>query len=110
VVNDTTITAVSPAHTVNTVDVTVTTAAGTTIVQPLDQFTFTGLTSYFQWFDMASPGMYNDNIHLLNTTGAAANVPVTLPGATAINVSLPAGAATHVSFGAGHVGGPVVVN
>jgi IPT/TIG domain/Cysteine-rich secretory protein family len=110
VVNDTTITAVTPAHTVSTVDVTVTTAGGTTLVTPLDQFTFTGLTSYFQWFDMASPGMFNDNIHLLNTSAAPANITVTLPGTSAINVSLPAGAATHVSFGAGHVGGPVVVN
>ena len=110
VVNDTTITAVTAAHTVSTVDVTVTTPAGTNAITPLDQFTFTGMASYFQWFDMASPGMSNDNIHLLNTSGSTANITVTLPGASGINVSLAAGAATHVSFGAGHVGGPVVVN
>ena len=110
VVNDTTATAVSPAHTVSTVDVTVTTASGTSTTSPLDQFTFTGLTSYFQWFDLASPGMFNDNIHLLNTSGASANVTVTMPGASGINVVLPAGAQTHVSFGGGHIGGPVLVN
>ena len=110
VVNDTTVTAVSPAQTVSTVDVTVTTANGTSITTPLDQFTFTGMTSFFQWFDMASPGMFNDNVHLLNTSGATANITVTMPGASGINVSLLPGAATHVTFGAGHVGGPVVVN
>jgi hypothetical protein len=68
------------------------------------------MASYFQWFDMASPGMSNDNIHLLNASGSTANITVTLPGASGINLSLAAGAATHVSFGAGHVGGPVVVN
>ncbi len=109
-VNDTTITAVSPAHGVSTVDVTVTTAVGTTTITPLDQFTFTGITSYFQWYDLASPGMFADNIHLLNTSGATANVTVTLPGASAVNVTLAAGAETPVGFGAGHIGGPVVVN
>jgi hypothetical protein len=110
VVNDTTVTAVSPAHTVSTVDVTVTTASGTSATSALDQFTFTGQTSYFQWFDLASPGMVNDNIHLLNTSSSAANITVTMPGASAINVTLAAGAQTHVSFGGGHIGGPVVVN
>jgi uncharacterized protein YkwD len=110
VMNDTTITAVSPANSVSTVDVTVTTAAGTSTITPLDQFTFTGITSYFQWYDLASPGMYADNIHLLNTSGATANVTVTLPGASAINVTLAAGAERPVGFGAGHIGGPVVIN
>jgi len=110
VVNDTTLTAVSPAQTVSTVDITVTTANGTNITTLLDQFTYTGMTSYFQWFDMASPGMFNDNVHLLNTSGATANITVTMPGASGINVTLPAGAQKPVSFGAGHVGGPVVVN
>ncbi|TMC54778.1 MAG: hypothetical protein E6J20_02245 [Chloroflexi bacterium] len=110
VVNDTTITAVSPAQTVSSVDVTVTTASGTSGISPLDQFTFTGLTSYFQWFDLASVGMMNDNIHLLNTSGSTANVTVTMPGASGINVVLASGAQTHVSFGPGHIGGPVLVN
>jgi hypothetical protein len=110
VVNDTTATAVSPAHAVSTVDVMVTTSKGTSAVSPSDQFTYTGLAWYFQWFDMATPGMVGDNIHLLNVGGSTANISVTLPGAMAVNVSLPAGAETHVSFGAGHIGGPVIVN
>ena len=110
VMSDTTVTAMSPAHTVSTTDVTVTTASGTSGSSPLDQFTFTGLTSYFHWFDLASPGMVNDNIHLLNTSASAANVTVTMPGAAGINVVIPAGAQTHVTFGRGHIGGPVVVN
>jgi hypothetical protein len=40
VVNDSTITAVSPAHALGAVDVTVTTPAGTTPASPADQFTF----------------------------------------------------------------------
>src|SRR5205807_1381932 len=84
--------------------------SGTSGSSPLDQFTFTGLTSYFHWFDLASPGMVNDNIHLLNTSASAANVTVTMPGAAGINVVIPAGAQTHVTFGHGHIGGPVVVN
>jgi uncharacterized lipoprotein YmbA len=54
--------------------------------------------------------MLNDNVHLLNTSGALANVTVTLPGANGINVSVAAGAEMNVTFGAGHIGGPVVVN
>src|SRR5256885_13806198 len=96
VVNDTTVTAMSPAHTVSTTDVTVTTASGTSGSSPLDQFTFTGLTSYFHWFDLASPGMVNDNIHLLNTSASAANVTVTMPGAAGINLGIPARAPKHL--------------
>jgi hypothetical protein len=110
VVNDTTLTAVSPAQAVSTVDLAVTTTNGTSSTTPLDQFTYTGQLSYFQWFDLASPGMYNDNIHLINTSASAANVSVTMPGANGINVVVPAGAEKFVTFGAGHVGGPVVVN
>jgi IPT/TIG domain-containing protein/cysteine-rich secretory family protein len=45
VVNDTTATAVSPAHAAGTVDVTVTTAAGTSATSALDQFIFGACTS-----------------------------------------------------------------
>jgi len=110
VVSDAQITAVTLAGTVSTVDVTVTTPSGTSPISLQDQFTFTGLASYFQWFDLASAGMVNDNIHLLNTSGATANITVTLPGARGINVSLVSGLGTYVTFGAGHIGGPVVVN
>jgi len=110
VVSDSQIIAVSPAQIVSTVDVEVTTPTGTSSASRSDQFTFTGIASYFQWFDLASPGMLNDNIHLLNTGGATANITVTMPGASGINVSLAAGTESHVTFGPGHIGGPVVVN
>ena len=45
VVNDTTITALSPAHAAGTVDVTVTTSSGTSATSQLDQFSFGACTS-----------------------------------------------------------------
>ena len=109
-VSETQIAAVSPAHAAGVVDVTVTTSGGTSAATLADQFTYAQWSWYFQWFDMASPGMVNDNIHLLNSSTATANITVTMPGANAISVALAAGAQTYVSFGAGAIGGPVVVN
>src|SRR5579859_1744827 len=110
VVSDSQITAVSPAQAAGAVDVTVSTALGTSATSSRDQFTFAQYSQYFQWFDLATPGMLGDNIHLLNTSGSTASIEVTMPGASTINVSLAPGAETHVSFGRGHIGGPVVVN
>jgi photosystem II stability/assembly factor-like uncharacterized protein len=110
VLNDRTISAVTPARIVSTVHVTVTATNGTSATSINDQFTFSGLTSFFTWYDLASPGMLNDNIHLLNGSGSVANITVTMPGALGVNVVLPAGQETYVSFGQGHIGGPVVVN
>jgi hypothetical protein len=67
-------------------------------------------TGYFNWFDRASPGMYNDNIHLLNPGGTSATVTVTLPGATAQFVTVAAGAEAYVTFPASKIGGPVTVS
>ena len=94
------------------VDITVTTICGTSAVSSADQYTYVTppvLTYYFQWFDLASPGMVGDNIHLLNLGTSTANITATMPGASPIIASLPAGAETHVTFGPGHIGGPVVV-
>ena len=66
-------------------------------------------TSYFSWFDKATAGMFNDNIHLLNTGGAASTGCVTL-GAQTVPFSLAAGKETYVTFPGGSIGGPVVVN
>jgi outer membrane protein assembly factor BamB len=66
-------------------------------------------TSYFNWFDKATPGMVGDNIHVFNPGGAIANVTVSLPGATTMSFSVGAGVETYVSFPAGHIGGPVTV-
>jgi len=67
-------------------------------------------TSYFQWFDRATPGMVGDNIHILNPGSTAASVSVTLPGANDINVSVAAGAEVHVAFPVGSINGPVTVS
>jgi hypothetical protein len=67
-------------------------------------------TSYFNWFDRATPGMLGDNIHVLNTSLSTAGVTVGMPGASNIVFALPAGAETYVSFGPGHIGGPVTVS
>jgi hypothetical protein len=67
-------------------------------------------SSYFNWFDKASPGMFNDNIHLLNPGSSSANVTVSLPGATSQLATVAAGAEAYVSFPAGTIGGPVSVS
>jgi hypothetical protein len=66
-------------------------------------------TSYFNWYDKASPGMANDNIHLLNPGTASASVTVSMPGAAAQTVTIGPGAETYVNF-AGGIGGPVKVS
>jgi hypothetical protein len=68
------------------------------------------VNQYFHWFDLATPGMVGDNIHLLNTSAATANVAVTMPGADPINIAVPSGVERYVTFGPGHIGGPVVVS
>ena len=63
--------------------------------------------SYFNWYDKASAGMNNDNIHLFNPGTASVNVTVSLGGASKV-VSLAASAQTYVNF-PGTLGGPVSV-
>jgi len=66
-------------------------------------------TSYFNWYDKASPGMVADNIHVLNPGGTSANVTVSLPGATPQTMSVPPNSEGYVTFPAGKIGGPVTV-
>jgi hypothetical protein len=66
-------------------------------------------TSYFNWFDKASAGMVNDNIHLLNTSGATAHLTIGMPGTSPLSVTLPSLTQTYVSFAPGKIGGPVTV-
>ena len=68
------------------------------------------VTSYINWYDKASPGMMNDNIHLLNPGGTSATVTVSLPGATSQMATVAPGAEGFVSFPAGTIGGPVTVS
>jgi hypothetical protein len=66
-------------------------------------------TSYFNWYDKASAGMFNDNIHLLNPGTTSATVTVSLPGATPQMATVVAGGELYVNF-PGSLGGPVTVN
>src|SRR5205823_5390381 len=66
-------------------------------------------TSYLNWYDKASPGMLDDNIHVLNPGGTAANVTVSLPGATAQMLSVAPGAESYATFPQGTIGGPVTI-
>jgi len=69
-----------------------------------------GTASYFNWFDKASPGMFNDNIHVLNPGGTSATVTVSLPGATSQVATVAPGAEASVTFPPGKIGGPVTVS
>ena len=68
------------------------------------------VTSYINWFDKASPGMMNDNIHMLNPGATSATVTVSLPGGAARVATVAPGAEGFVSFPAGTIGGPVTVS
>ena len=65
--------------------------------------------NYINWFDKASPGMLNDNIHILNPGGTVANVTVSLPGAVAQVLAVAPGQESYASFPQGTIGGPVTV-
>jgi hypothetical protein len=67
-------------------------------------------TSYINWYDKASPGMFNDNIHLLNPGATSAAVTVTVVGATPQTTPVAPGAEAFVTFPAGTIGGPVTVS
>jgi hypothetical protein len=69
-------------------------------------------TSYFSWYDKASAGMLNDNIHLLNpgTASASVTVNVSVPGATSQTVNVAPGMEAWVTFPQGTIGGPVTVS
>ncbi|TMC54777.1 MAG: hypothetical protein E6J20_02240 [Chloroflexi bacterium] len=67
------------------------------------------MTSHINWYDKASPGMFNDNIHILNPGATPASVTVSLPGAPTQNLSVPAGGEAYATFPLGTIGGPVTV-
>ena len=72
-VNDTTVSAVSPAHAAGAVDVTVTTAAGTTNISPADQYTFGACTSATASAAPASPSMVGTPVAVTVTSAGCAN-------------------------------------
>jgi hypothetical protein len=62
------------------------------------------------WYDKASDGFVQDNVHLLNPGTTAATVTVKLPGATNLSATVAGGAETYVKFPQGTIGGPVTVS
>jgi hypothetical protein len=71
-----------------------------------------GTTRYLNWYDKASPGMVNDNVHLLNAGNTSADVTVIVRGATSstsATVTVGPGAEAYVTFPAGTIGGPVTI-
>src|SRR5439155_696603 len=84
-------------------------AAGNHSAQSAAAAVTTPQISYLNWYDQASPGMFNDNIHLLNPSTTSANVTVAVPGAANQSATVAPGAGTYVTFPAGVIGGPVTV-
>lgn len=87
----------------------VVTALVATPAAPHPAHAATAYTAYFNWFDKASPGMSNDNIHLVNPSPTAVSGTVQL-GSTSLPFGLNPGAETYVTFSAGTMGGPVRVD
>jgi hypothetical protein len=72
--------------------------------------TVASTTSVFNWFDKATPGMADDNIHLVNPGSISASVTVGVPGANPITVTVAGNAQQLVTFPVGTIGGPVTVS
>jgi hypothetical protein len=66
--------------------------------------------SYVNWYDKASPGMNNDNIHVVNPNGTSTNVTVSVAGFPSHTVTVGANQEAFVSFPAGTIGGPVTIS
>jgi hypothetical protein len=67
-----------------------------------------GVSFWFPWFDKASPGILNDNIHLVNPGSVVANVTATLgQGGFVYGIPVPAHGANYHAFPTGIAGGPV---
>lgn len=69
-------------------------------------------TSYFNWYDNASPGMSVDNVHILNPgSGQASGTVTILSTGASLNFTVPGGGGeSYVSFPPGTIGGPVRVS
>ena len=66
-------------------------------------------TSYFSWYDNATPGMRGDNIHLLNSSSSAISGCITVTGKAVVPFDLPANTEQHFAFPQNTIGGPVAV-
>jgi hypothetical protein len=66
-------------------------------------------TQYFMWYDLASPGMRAEAIHITNVSGSLATGTISLPGATPINFTVADGHDGYYAFPYGTIGGPVKI-
>ena len=66
-------------------------------------------TQYFAWYDLASPGMRADTIHITNVSGSTATGTIAL-GASTIPFSVPNGQDLYFTFALGSIGGPVTIS
>jgi hypothetical protein len=65
---------------------------------------------YFNWYDLYSPGMLQDNIHLFNPTAGPIDAFIQLSdSAPRLSLTLAPGQQAYRSFGQGSLGGPVQV-
>src|SRR5207253_9795614 len=67
------------------------------------------LVNYINWFDQASTGLLNDNIHLRNPGAAPPTVAVSVQGGTPVVAVVQPGGSTYVTFPFGIIGGPVKI-
>ena len=75
-------------------------------ITPVAANTYAG---FFSWYDLASPGMVSDNIHLLNNGATPSAGCLLLSGHQVVPFTVNAGQEAQLSFAKGSIGGPVVV-
>jgi hypothetical protein len=64
---------------------------------------------YFPWYDLQSPGVRADTIHITNPGGAAASGTIALPSVNPINFTVAPGQDAYFQFPPGTIGGPVTI-
>jgi PQQ-like domain len=66
-------------------------------------------TLYLPWYDLQSPGVRADTIHITNPNAGTATGTIALPNVTPINISVGAGKDVYYTFPSGTIGGPVTI-
>jgi len=67
-------------------------------------------TQIFPWYDLHSPGMNADTIHITNPGASTASGTISIPGAGSLSFSVPAGQDKFLAFPGGTIGGPVTIS
>jgi hypothetical protein len=66
-------------------------------------------TLYLPWYDLSSPGVRADTIHITNVSPGTATGTIALQGATTINFAVASGQDSYFTFPQGTLGGPVTI-